>query len=69
MSTPVPSVGSIVHFHQEGGPYPAIVTAVNADGTLELATFGQNSLYFQHGIAAGDEDAPARDSWTWPPRV
>ncbi len=62
-----PTVGRIVHFHEEGGPYPSIVTAVNPDGSLELATFGKNSLYFQHNVAE-QKDSLAKGCWTWPPR-
>lgn len=65
-----PSIGRIVHFHDDGGPYAAIVAAVNDDGTLELATLGRNSLYFQHGVhEAADPSAPAKRTWTWPPRA
>lgn len=66
-----PSVGRIVHFHEEGGPYAAIIAAVNPDGTLELATLGRNSLYFQHNVPAGGPAAsvPMKGCWTWPPRV
>jgi hypothetical protein len=64
------AVGRIVHFHEEGGPYPAIITAINENGTVELATFGRNSLYFQHEVSAGGPDAttPSHGTWTWPPR-
>lgn len=66
-----PTIGRIVHFHQEGGPYPAIVTAVNESGTVELATFGKNSLYFQHDVPewTGQGPVPANGTWSWPPRV
>lgn len=65
-----PSVGRMVHFHEDGGPYPAIITALNDNGTVELATFGRNSLYFQHNVSAGGPDAatPSKGCWTWPPR-
>jgi hypothetical protein len=65
-----PTPGRIVHFHEEGGPYPAIITATNPDGTVELATFGRNSLYFQHHVSAGGPEAttPTKGCWTWPPR-
>lgn len=65
-----PSIGRIVHFHEEGGPYAAIITAVNDDGTVELATMGRNSLYFQHGVSEGaPEVQPTKGCWTWPPKV
>lgn len=64
-----PSIGRIVHFHEEGGPYAAFVTAVNEDGSIDLATLGRNSLYFQHGIHEAPSFPPVKGSWTWPPRV
>lgn len=65
-----PSVGRVVHFHEEGGPYPALITAVNEDGSVELATFGKNSLYFQHGVhELPAPNAPMKGVWTWPPKV
>lgn len=66
-----PSVGSMVHFHEEGGPYSAIITALNENGTVELATFGRNSLYFQHNVSMGGPDGatPSKGAWTWPPFV
>jgi hypothetical protein len=63
-----PTVGRIVLFHEEGGPYAAVVTAVNADGSIELATFGRNSLYFQHGVLETDDATRAKGRWSWPPR-
>jgi hypothetical protein len=62
-----PSIGRIVHFAEEGGPYAAVVTAVNPDETVELATLGKNSLYFQHGVKF-DADG-LKGTWRWPPRV
>lgn len=62
-----PSIGRIVTFAEEGGPYPALIGAVNTDGTVELATFGRNSLYFQHGVRF-DADG-SKGTWRWPPRV
>jgi hypothetical protein len=76
MSQQKPTVGRIVHFNDVGGPYAAIVTKINEDGSLELATFGANSMYFQHNVT---EDRPYNDdegsasgrapgTWSWPPR-
>lgn len=67
-----PTVGRIVLFHETGGPYASLVTSVNADGTLELATFGKNSLYFQHGVKecpTVPPIAPEPGTWSWPPRT
>lgn len=60
--------------------YPAIITQVNAavkgvhgdNGsdraeTVELATFGPNSLYFQHKVPFSPEPKPGY--WFWPARV
>lgn len=75
-----PTVGRIVHFTppQECGNdktpefYAAIITQVNnttPDGepTVELATFGPNSLYFQHDIPFSPEIKPG--TWTWSSRT
>lgn len=62
-----PSLGRVVHFAEEGGPYAAIIVGVNPDESVELATFGPNSLYFQHNIKF-DADG-AKHTWRWPPRV
>lgn len=67
-----PSIGRIVHFHEEGGPYAAIVTAINPDGTVELATLGRNSLYYQHNIpfsGASEGKENSKGTWSWPPRA
>lgn len=65
-----PSVGRMVLFHEEGGPYPSIVTALNENGTLELVTFGKNSVYFQHGVPEHPPEGPTpRHCWSWPPRI
>lgn len=56
--------------------YPAIITQVNPafegpDGsypeTIELTTFGPNSLYYQHKIPFSAEPQPGH--WFWPARV
>jgi hypothetical protein len=70
-----PSVGRIVLFEEKGGPYAAIITRVNdgsetpasLPGTVELATFGPNSVYFQHGVPYNAEAHTG--TWRWPPRV
>ena len=70
-----PTLGRIVHFAPPGeckspnGPeqYASIITQINPDGTAELATFGPNSLYFQHAIPMAE--APTPGCWNWPPRV
>lgn len=66
-----PTVGRIVHFqsYNEKGEcaYGAIITQVNEDGTVELATFGRNSLYFQHSVPQSEE--PKESHWNWPPKI
>ena len=76
----LPTVGRMVHFfpkNEERHPggvvfYASIVTQVNEDLTLELATFGPNSLYFQHHVpmfgqkfAATDEHPEGAWAWGW----
>lgn len=70
-----PTVGRIVHFappQECVGPasltlYPAIISQVNADGTIEIATFGPNSIYFQHKVQFSE--APKAGYWNWPPKT
>jgi hypothetical protein len=70
-----PTVGRMVHFappQECVGPasltlYPAIISQVNTDGTVELATFGPNSLYFQHKVQFAAEPKPGH--WFWPARA
>lgn len=55
--------------------YPAIVVQVNQTPfqdapeqtyeTVELATFGPNSLYFQHTVPFAEEYTPGH--WSWMP--
>lgn len=58
--------------------YPAVITQVNPQTgdpsnsqgcgeTVELATFGPNSLYFQHQVKFSPE--PRAGHWFWPARV
>ncbi len=69
-----PTVGRIVHFvppqectaEKTLAFYASIIAQVNADGTCELATFGPNSLYFQHSIAEAAWLTPG--CWSWPAR-
>jgi hypothetical protein len=58
--------------------YPAIITQVNpgapvagdyggADESVELVTFGPNSVYFQHGVPFSEELKSGH--WSWPAKV
>lgn len=60
--------------------YPAIITQVNREvkgvpgdsgsdkpETVELVTFGPNSVYFQHAVPFSSE--PKAGHWFWPARV
>lgn len=70
-TTLAPTVGRIVHFTPPQDCtgkttlefYPAMVTQVNPNGTVELATFGPNSLYFQHGVEVSDTPTPGTCNW------
>ena len=46
--------------------YAAIVTNVHEDGTVDLVTFGSNSMYFQHKVPHAELPTPGH--WSWPPR-
>lgn len=77
-----PTPGRIVHFippTDNVGPksiklVAAIVTSVYenqppSEGTdhVDLATFGTNSLYFQHCIPFSEKPEPGH--WSWPAKV
>jgi hypothetical protein len=70
-----PSIGRIVIFVPPQacvGPesldrYPALITKVNEDESVELTTFGPNSLYYQHSVK--HSEGPESGCWHWPPRV
>jgi hypothetical protein len=70
-----PTVGRTVHFYpkqecitpESMEKYAAIITQVNKDQTVELVTFGPNSVYFQHGVSFAE--TPEHGKWSWPPRV
>lgn len=72
MSEQKPSVGRMVHFRAsdgDPGPYPGIIVRVHwQDGeTVDLVTFGPNSLYHNHLVKFSAE--PKAGCWNWPPRV
>lgn len=60
--------------------YAAIITQINSEvkgvpgdhgsdrqETVELVTFGPNSVYFQHKVPFSEQPKPSH--WSWPPRV
>jgi len=76
-----PTVGRIVHYTNLGdrdGKYPpetqaALITGVNADGTVALHVFYKTGQFDMPSVAqapalvaAGSEDA--RGKWQWPAR-
>lgn len=74
-----PSIGRIVIYQHPGsadGKYPAvqspaIIQAVNEDGTLRLWVFGPWGQHLNPSCSAGgpDADMPTPSCWTWPARV
>uniref|UniRef100_A0AAU8GP33 Uncharacterized protein n=1 Tax=Mycobacterium phage Pharb TaxID=3136626 RepID=A0AAU8GP33_9VIRU len=70
-----PTVGRIVHYQlflttpDEEPPRAAIVTAVHADGTVNLFVFGQTgeTLALENVDHACNDD-PIGGCWNWPPR-
>ncbi len=68
-----PTIGRIVHFKAAGDCggdiYPAIVTKVHDDGTIDVTTFGSQSLYWHQKVAELTPDKNLeRAGWFWPPR-
>lgn len=77
-----PTVGRIVHYTNLGdkdGKYPpeciaALITKINADGTVALKCFYPTGIFDVPSIAqAGEGVAPAteaaRGKWQWPERA
>lgn len=80
MSEQKPTIGRIVHYTNLGdrdGKYPpevqaALITGVNADGTVALHVFYKTGQFDMPSVAytefpAGRDEA--RGKWTWPARV
>lgn len=70
---PKPTVGRIVHFHDDETPHAALVAAVNDDGTCTLAVFGCGVAFGGQVVVRREHvpfsELPRRDHWTWPPRA
>jgi len=72
-----PTVGRIVHYQHPGsadGKYapvvsPAIVQAVNEDGSLRLWVFGPWGLHIAERCRQSTSFPPDPSSWFWPPRA
>jgi hypothetical protein len=70
-----PSVGRIVHYTNLGdkdGRYPpeqqaAIITGVNADGTVSLKIFYRTGMFDMPSVPFSEQYE--RGHWTWPPKV
>lgn len=81
----VPTVGRDVHYqpmHAErietgnggkGQPYPAKITHVHEDGTVNLFIFNdatwQIGKTFKARVPQSQEATPTHGTWQWPPRV
>ncbi|QTF82003.1 hypothetical protein SEA_FEFFERHEAD_2 [Mycobacterium phage Fefferhead] len=71
-----PTVGRIVHYqpffttHYEDQPRAALVTAVHADGTVNLFVYGPTgeTLALENVRHACNDD-PTEGRWNWPPRA
>lgn len=76
-----PSVGRIVHYHTPGhGSYqvspplrPAIITAVNDDGTVALHVFfgdgeRHEGIHDAGRLTVPYSEEPKAGHWSWPPR-
>lgn len=69
-----PTVGRIVHYTNLGdkdGKYPpeqqaAVVTGVNADGTVALKVFYKTGLFDIQSVPYSE--TYERGHWSWPPR-
>lgn len=65
-----PSIGRIVHFETDEGPFPAIITAVRSGGTedfLSLCVMHEAAISFQGDVHFNPDGGAG--TWRWPPRV
>lgn len=68
-----PSVGRIVHYYRRGdgsgmtGPFAALITAVNDDGTAELEVHSPGYTFPRYHVE--QSETPVSERWMWPPRV
>ncbi len=65
-----PSIGRTVHFVNEvGGHWPAIITRVWTDNTVNLQVLPDMAPAFTYSSALLDPLAGRRRSWHWPEAV
>lgn len=65
--TPTPTIGRILQYlDHQGKIVPAIVTGVNADGTVDLHVFPTNVMQVKEISASAESGA---GGWRWPPRM
>jgi hypothetical protein len=80
MTTPNPSVGRVVHYTNLGdkdGRFPpetqaAIITGLNADGTVALHIFYRTGQFDMASVPFSDASPgtdAARGHWGWPART
>jgi len=78
MSNQKPSIGRIVIYNHPGSAdgrwgrkqSPAIVQAVNEDGTTELFVMSvYGGIFFNHSVAESDINDPQPSTWSWPARI
>lgn len=60
-----PSVGGIVVLNMGGELHPAMVMAVNADGSINVTVFFGPLTLIRNGVNQG----PGYGEWSWPERV
>lgn len=67
-----PTIGRIVFFwFNDVTPNPAIVTAVDPDGLVDLHVFGDLPMGVDSPIGRGVRESAGggTDTWSWPPRT
>jgi hypothetical protein len=69
---PHPTVGRVVHFYQQddSDPIAAMIVKVNGDLSVNLKLFASvDDLddWFAENVHRSEK--PAKDHWSWPPRV
>jgi hypothetical protein len=72
-----PTLGRIVLYRSLGDAdgrfpaedHPAMVTGVNADGSVALTIFYRTGIFQMDGVLESVDEPTARGRWRWPLRV
>lgn len=65
-----PTIGRIVHYNDHGTTLPAIITAVHANGLVNLKIFedGHSTQSWKQSVPQANSTAE-HGAWRWPEKV